>query len=118
MNNAITARIPKSPEPFRGRHRDMSEPRHSNTNNNRLQPSSNKPLDVATNKKKVPRENGHQNGINKVESILSQIKTLQDDEKHKIFLTLFHEMSFSAKSNLMANILEELKSVNGDQVRL
>ena len=46
---------------------------------------------------------------NKLDNILLQIKALNDEEKRKMFLTLFNEMSFNTKSIVMADILEELK---------
>ena len=127
LSNAPIARIPKSPEPFRGKHRDLSEPRppppHSQPQAQPRQPRQDPP------KKKPPpppptiRLNDHDhdppptanerkpsaNNQNKLDNILAQIKFLDDEEKQKIFLALFHEMSFSAKSSLMAEILSELK---------
>merc|ERR1712012_583477 len=113
INNATIARIPKSPEPFRGgRQRDLSEPRHSSRH-------SDHHLTVANNNI-IAKENGQTNQNdenNKVDKIVSQIKSLGDDDKHRIFLNLFNEMSFNAKSTLMANILDELKHRNGtDQI--
>merc|ERR1712012_854454 len=112
INNATTARIPKSPEPFLGgRQRDLSEPRHSSRHSDHHQT-------VANNI--IAKENGQTNQNdenNKVDKIVSQIKSLGDDDKHRIFLNLFNEMSFNAKSTLMANILDELKHRNGtDQI--
>ena len=143
LNNGANARIPKSPEPFRGnRHRDMSEPRQrqhrpepprekppapltseTNGNHHKSQKSSHHAQvasETVSNGNKKSREkqpppapvtsetvsNGNNNKLN---NIMSEIRNLNDDEKRKIFLALFNEMSFSSKSGLMADILLELK---------
>ena len=115
MNNASNARIPKSPEPFRGkppvqradagsqdstRHKVSS---HSTEKNN-------KPADVKH------EQRTQSDKVSKYESLIVQINTLNDDEKRNLFLSLFHEMSFSAKSRLMTDILNELKPISA-QVR-
>ena len=134
LSNAPIARIPKSPEPFRGKHRDLSEPRppaseprpsppppkpQAQPRQSRQDPPKKKPppppptirlndhdhdLPPAANERKLSANNQ-----NKLDNILAQIKFLDDEEKQRIFLALFHEMSFSAKSSLMAEILSELK---------
>jgi len=121
MNNATTARIPRSPEPFRGgRHRDISEPRPASRPDPRKsfrpEPPKEKPPSLNANiqsKNMSNERNIHvSNGKtinNKTDNILSQIKALNDEEKRKVFLTLFNEMSFNTKSIVMADILEELK---------
>ena len=123
MNNATTARIPRSPEPFRGgRHRDVSEPRPAsrpdppkekpppiNIKNQPKVQVQNQSKNKSNERNNIHVSNGGQTMNNKLDNILLQIKALNDEEKRKMFLTLFNEMSFNTKSIVMADILEELK---------
>ena len=115
MNNASNARIPKSPEPFRGKSPAQNSDAGSqvSTQHNVSSHSTeknNKPADVKHESRKECVK------LSKYESLIVQINTLNDDDKRNLFLSLFNEMSFSAKSRLMTDILNELKPISA-QVR-
>ena len=115
MNNASNARIPKSPEPFRGKPPvQKADPGSEDSTQHKVSSHSteknNKPAEV---KHESRRESVK---LSKYESLIVQITTLNDDEKRNMFLSLFNEMSFSAKSRLMTDILNELKPISA-QVR-
>ena len=115
MNNASNARIPKSPEPFRGKppveHSDAGSQVSTQHNvSSHSAEKNNKPADVKHETRKECVK------LSKNESLIVQIKTLNDDDKRNLFLSLFNEMSFSAKSRLMTDILNELKPISA-QVR-
>lgn len=115
MNNASNARIPKSPEPFRGKPpvKEADSGSQDNTQHkvsSQSQEKNNKLSDV---KHESQTESVRPS---KYESLIVQINTLNDDEKRNLFLSLFNEMSFSAKSRLMTDILNELKPISA-QVR-
>ena len=115
MNNASNARIPKSPEPFRGK------PPVENSDAGPQVSTQHNVSSHSTEKNNKPADMKHESRIecvklSKNESLIVQIKTLNDDDKRNLFLSLFNEMSFSAKSRLMTDILNELKPISA-QVR-
>ena len=115
MNNASNARIPKSPEPFRGKPPvEKADPGTEASTQHKVSSHSaeknNKPADVKHESRKESVK------LSKYESLIVQINTLNDDDKRNLFLSLFNEMSFSAKSRLMTDILNELKPISA-QVR-